>query len=226
MLSVKKEARSVDDTISDELKLSSLSIKKANFLDTRPFKHWTLNKKINAKNYSVPNLPLLSKDNRKLNTIWDDYNAGVCCSLPIVKSRESDSLMRISVDTVKEMLNNGNSDFKVIDCRFEYEYHGGHITGAVNINTTDEMDCFYSQNSTMILIFHCEYSSIRAPRMARYLRNCDRKVNEYPDLKYPEIYVMEGGYKMFYEKHSNMCTPMHYVSMDDANDTFSDKALF
>lgn len=221
------ERRSVKshDSIYDGLNLSSLTVKKTNFLNSRPFKHWTLDSKRKSKNHSVPNPVLLNKENRKLNSLWDDYNAGICCSLPVVKSKEADSLMRISVDTVNEMLQTGSSNFCVIDCRFEYEYQGGHIEGAIHINTPDQMDSFYRGNETTILIFHCEYSSIRAPRMARYLRNLDRKLNDYPDLKFPEIYIMEGGYKLFYEKYSGLCTPMHYVSMDDANETFAKDKL-
>ena len=39
--------------------------------------------------------------------------------------------------------------------------------------------------------------------MYRFLREQDRELNKdsYPKLNYPEVYVMEGGYKAFYEKH-------------------------
>ena len=30
--------------------------------------------------------------------------------------------------------------YRIIDCRFDYEYQGGHIQGAVNINTTAEIE--------------------------------------------------------------------------------------
>ena len=38
--------------------------------------------------------------------------------------------------------------------------------------------------------------------MYRFLREQDRELNKdsYPKLNYPEVYVMEGGYKAFYEK--------------------------
>jgi len=37
----------------------------------------------------------------------------------------------------------------------------------------------------------------------RYLRNEDRQSNKdnYPSLHHPEIYLLEGGYKAFYEKY-------------------------
>ena len=39
--------------------------------------------------------------------------------------------------------------------------------------------------------------------MYRFLREQDRELNKdsYPKLNYPEVYVMEGGYKAFYEKY-------------------------
>jgi hypothetical protein len=53
-----------------------------------------------------------------------------------------------------------------------------------------------------IIIFHCEFSSERGPSLLRFLRNQDRTLNEhsYPNLFYPELYLLEGGYKSFYEK--------------------------
>ncbi|KFM72834.1 M-phase inducer phosphatase 2, partial [Stegodyphus mimosarum] len=51
-----------------------------------------------------------------------------------------------------------------------------------------------------ILIFYCEFSSERAPNMIRFLRGKDRDMNKdcYPFLYYPELYLIEGGYKAFY----------------------------
>ena len=28
----------------------------------------------------------------------------------------------------------------VVDCRFDYEYQGGHIKGAINVNSKDAME--------------------------------------------------------------------------------------
>ena len=47
-----------------------------------------------------------------------------------------------------------------------------------------------------IIIFHCEFSSERGPQMSKYLRKIDRGDNLYPKLKYPELYLLEGGYKV------------------------------
>lgn len=70
-------------------------------------------------------------------------------------------------------------NFHVIDCRFDYEYLGGHIPGAININTTAGVEEFLlgmsakkPQPSTSgdvskktILVFHCEFSVKRAPTL-------------------------------------------------------------
>ena len=39
---------------------------------------------------------------------------------------------------------------------------------------------------------------------SRFMRKIDRKENcmEYPSLYFPELYLLEGGYKNFFEQHS------------------------
>lgn len=76
-------------------------------------------------------------------------------------------------------------------------------------SSDDLFKMFLNENSTttasskrQVLVFHCEFSSERGPKLSRLLRNQDRQMHrlEYPRLKHPEIYVLEGGYKAFYEK--------------------------
>jgi len=47
------------------------------------------------------------------------------------------------------------------------------------------------------------------------LRQCDRAnhADSYPSLSYPELYLLEGGYKAFYEQHGRLCSPRDYVPM-------------
>ena len=49
----------------------------------------------------------------------------------------------------------------------------------------------------------------------RFLRNLDRQLNEhsYPNLYYPELYLLEGGYKNFYEQFKLYCCPQSYKPM-------------
>lgn len=69
------------------------------------------------------------------------------------------------------------SSFKVIDCRYPYEYEGGHIRGALNLYMQDQILQVLMDSSTTgkaqindtpkrnILVFHCEFSSERGPKL-------------------------------------------------------------
>ena len=108
----------------------------------------------------------------------------------------------------------------VIDCRFEYEYDGGHIEGAVNHNDKELLASQLFQTpmpGRTLLVFHCEYSAHRAPLMARHVRSEDRTVNaeHYPKLIYPEVYILDGGYSGFFAEHRGRCYPPEYVEMSD-----------
>ena len=49
------------------------------------------------------------------------------------------------------------------------------------------------------IVFYCEFSSERGPRMFRHIRNLDRHMHlaAYPALAVPHMYVLAGGYKAF-----------------------------
>ena len=65
------------------------------------------------------------------------------------------------------------------------------------------------------ILFHCEFSSHRAPKMMREVRNLDRKLHEesYPQLYYPQLYLIKGGYKEFFKTFVENCEPQAYVEM-------------
>ncbi|XP_023556558.1 M-phase inducer phosphatase 1 isoform X2 [Octodon degus] len=111
-------------------------------------------------------------------------------------------------------------EFVIIDCRYPYEYEGGHIKGAVNLHMEEEVADFLlkkpivpTDGRRVIVVFHCEFSSERGPRMCRYVRERDRLGNEYPKLHYPELYVLKGGYKEFFLKCQAHCEPPSYRPM-------------
>ncbi len=142
-----------------------------------------------------------------------------------------DSIPRITRGTLIEVLD-GKYDSsydkkKVVDCRFEYEYNGGHIEGALNYNDKDLLadELFEASASPekTLMVFHCEYSAHRAPLMARHVRQQDRAANaeHYPRLHYPEVYILEGGYSGFYTGFKNRCEPQNYVEMDDKNHAYT-----
>ncbi|XP_045718468.1 M-phase inducer phosphatase 1 isoform X4 [Mirounga angustirostris] len=120
-------------------------------------------------------------------------------------------LKYISPEIMASVLNgkfaNLIKEFVIIDCRYPYEYEGGHIKGAVNLHMEEEVEDFLlkkpivpTDGKRVIVVFHCEFSSERGPRMCRYVRERDRLGNEYPKLHYPELYVLKGGYKEFFLK--------------------------
>lgn len=146
-------------------------------------------------------------------------------SLPhFVPDGEPDSLPRITQDTMVDILEQKHahnfSNVMVIDCRFEYEYEGGHIENALNFNDkqllAEKLFAAPPAPSTLV-VFHCEYSVHRAPLTAKFIRNHDRKVNaaNYPNLTYPEMYILDGGYSRFFAEHRSKCQPQNYVEMND-----------
>lgn len=153
-------------------------------------------------------------------------------ALPLIKGRHHD-LKSITCDTMARLIRGDFVEkiatFKVIDCRYPYEFDGGHIRGAINLynqdlvmdrlvnNKTDDAVVLDAANEPKrhILIFHCEFSSERGPKMSRFLRNYDRNANQYPKLSYPEVYLLHNGYKEFHESYAKLCDPIAYRPMLD-----------
>ncbi|XP_055716107.1 M-phase inducer phosphatase-like isoform X2 [Phlebotomus papatasi] len=158
-----------------------------------------------------------------------DFSKPFC--LPLLEGGRHKDLKSISVHTmaklVKGSYNDSVASFKIIDCRYPYEYEGGHIAGSVNLYTQEQIleELVTSktevtnadENKRQILVFHCEFSSERGPKLSRFLRSHDRHCNEdsYPALHYPEMYLLHGGYKEFYETYPDLCDPKSYRQMLD-----------
>ena len=112
----------------------------------------------------------------------------------------------------------------IIDCRYEYEYTGGHIIGAINCSSPSQvLDELFSSSEKVksimeqdsIIILHCEFSTLRGPMTYELVRKKDRKINDskYPLIFYPEMYLLENGYKEFYDTYS-------------VSKSFSEKSIF
>ncbi|XP_055763303.1 cell division cycle 25 homolog d isoform X1 [Salvelinus fontinalis] len=211
------------------------------------------------------------------HTLTGDYSKTLL--LPVERVEHQD-LHCISAQTVASLLRGQYSgtvgDFLIIDCRYPYEYHGGHIRGADNLHTEAQIQgallqlpALYQlsswgraptsppgqapdpgvsgtsmggvlqrsssqshspgscttppgQGSPMegssprkLIVFHCEFSSERGPRLCHYLRELDRALHAslYPLLFYPELYLLEGGYRHFYSCYPELCEPRGYVPM-------------
>jgi rhodanese-related sulfurtransferase len=134
-------------------------------------------------------------------------------------------LNTISHDTMAQLISNSTLPFTVIDCRFDYEFEGGHIKGALNLNSPIKVEEYFfklkDQIQTMmqqraIVVFHCEFSQHRGPKMYRTLREIDRTLHmhHYPQIFYPEVYLLEGGFKEFHTNHPELCDGA-YLPMAD-----------
>ncbi|XP_072002395.1 M-phase inducer phosphatase 3 isoform X2 [Engystomops pustulosus] len=145
-------------------------------------------------------------------------------ALPTVMGRHQD-LRYITAETMAALIhgefNSLVEKFYIIDCRYPYEYEGGHIQGALNLHRHEEVLDFFLKcplvpsvaEKRIILVFHCEFSSERGPKMCRFLREEDRAMNEYPSLFYPEMYLLKGGYKEFFPEYKILCEPQSYCPM-------------
>ncbi|EPS32023.1 hypothetical protein PDE_06982 [Penicillium oxalicum 114-2] len=152
-----------------------------------------------------------------------DMDSSPTPQLPhFVPEDQADNLPRIGKNTLLELLDGKFNDrfdnIMIVDCRFEYEYEGGHINGAINYNDKEKLatDLFASPRDRTALVLHCEYSAHRAPIMAKYIRHHDRAVNidSYPNLTYPDLYILDGGYSSFFAEHRSLCFPQNYVEMN------------
>ena len=71
------------------------------------------------------------------------------------------------------------------------------------------------------LLFHCEFSKNRGPKMVRHVRKMDRRLHlsSYPDLFYPECYLIDRGYRhtRAHRSTASLCfpSPGAYLSMND-----------
>ncbi|KAL2827139.1 M-phase inducer phosphatase [Aspergillus cavernicola] len=152
----------------------------------------------------------------------NDFEGVQTLQLPhFIPEEQADSLPRINKTTLVELkdgkYNDNFDNIMIIDCRFEYEYDGGHIVGALNYNDKEFLagQLFANPQGRTALVFHCEYSVHRAPLMAKFIRHRDRAYNmdSYPQLSYPDMYILEGGYSAFFSVHRSMCFPENYVEM-------------
>lgn len=144
-------------------------------------------------------------------------------SLPLTIGGKHVDLKYIKTSALVDLLEGKHTiDYEIIDARYPYEFEGGHISGAKNIFRTEDITSYFFEKATInpekkkAFIFHCEFSSERGPAMLKHLRQLDRKINEYPKLNYPEIYLLKDGYKEFFQNHSFLTTGS-YVPMLDCN---------
>lgn len=176
--------------------------------------------------------------------------------LPTSKNIRNQGLQAITPSTLVNFMSNPQGhNYIIIDCRYDYEFHGGHIPGAVHIDSPSFLETllityrhylfnhnsleYIKENFSMlqnqphllnsiqidhinqkapVLIFHCEFSQKRGPRALRMLREIDRQLNYNtgPNLYYPEVYILEGGYSAFHKQYPHYTNPQNsYIKMVD-----------
>ena len=129
--------------------------------------------------------------------------------IPVLSNPDNPEIPYVSTHTVARLVN--NKSCHVLDARFPYEYEGGHIHNAINIDSSVNA----MELDKAPIIVHCEHSIKRGPALWKSIRNLDRTENlkNYPDLSYPDLYVMDGGYKQFFKDFPDLCSPCGYVKM-------------
>nr|CDJ96749.1 Rhodanese domain containing protein [Haemonchus contortus] len=162
-----------------------------------------------------------------------NFGPAVEYSLPGVEhpQRESLAFRSISAETLaSEIRRLGPDEFErrylLIDCRYPYEYEGGHVKCAINLHDQNELENLFFPDDpnhpirSRIPIFYCEFSQKRGPGMALALRSIDRMRNElnYPKVDYAEMYLLDHGYRKFWNDgcYKSECVPCGYVPMTDS----------
>jgi hypothetical protein len=144
------------------------------------------------------------------------------------------SLRSISCDTLAEVnslrppayltlppqvLRNEHSDkirsYRIVDCRYKYEFVGGHIQQAENWQHGEDEEFLAAflgdtpleaappsydsathdaaaEQRRDILVFHCEFSSHRGPDFCKKLRERDRSLNKVSRGKNSDVYFFDA----------------------------------
>ncbi|EGT57195.1 hypothetical protein CAEBREN_20667 [Caenorhabditis brenneri] len=139
-------------------------------------------------------------------------NVEVVYQLTTVSSNCSTCFRRIDASVLMDLLHTHSEDafnmrYVLVDCRYPFEFDGGHIKHAINFYDRETINrLFFDENKTpkhqKIPIFYCEFSQKRAPKMADALRVFDRNTNEmkYPHCSFAEMYVLDKGYRNFFDE--------------------------
>jgi M-phase inducer tyrosine phosphatase len=136
----------------------------------------------------------------------------------------SGTVPRITGDTLCDILEGHYDEYFdelfIVDGRYEYEHKGGCIQGAQHISTSEMLlNAFFTNPiPNAVIIFHCEFSHNRGPQLAGIFREIDRNIHRlhYPDLFYPHVYILDGGYREFFAGFPDLCDG-GYVPMLDEN---------
>jgi hypothetical protein len=117
----------------------------------------------------------------------------------------------------------GAMSVEVIDCRFPFEFNGGHIRGALNLWEPEQLVRHFFLNRSLegqaqrVVLFHCEFSSQRAPDQFKMLRTVEHELHMQRfgnvGMYFPQAMIIKGGYKEFYTNFPEHCEG-NYLPME------------
>jgi M-phase inducer tyrosine phosphatase len=122
-------------------------------------------------------------------------------------------------DLMNNPMRHGYSRILVLDARFGYEYEGGHIRKAESVVSPADMVEIYDRYryDNVCVVIHCEFSQERGPKLLWAFREHDRSVNRdaYPHIAYPDVFLLEGGYRRFAQEFEEDCEGGYVTMRDD-----------
>ncbi|XP_018017935.1 M-phase inducer phosphatase-like, partial [Hyalella azteca] len=210
---------------------SSVPVTSSDSIDASIVRETPLCKTLSESHLSI--MKALNKCHNREEELTGDFCRSL--SLPVISCGRNPDIKSITPETVAQLIHGEYShlieSYQILDCRYPYEFEGGHIKGAESWHNPQFVVDYIDKaervmpptptdpNKRHILIFHCEFSAERGPKAQRLLRERDRTVNKdrYPALHFPETYLLEGGYKAFFELYPSLCVPQKYTKMLDTN---------
>lgn len=100
----------------------------------------------------------------------------------------------------------------IVDARAAYEFENqGHITGALNIVSSAELEDLYSSyqdyGAQVCVVFYCEHSKKEGPMLMQAFHKHDLMLskNTESSVAFPNIFLLKGGYHSFRALAGGMC---------------------
>ncbi|CAB1344354.1 unnamed protein product [Coregonus sp. 'balchen'] len=174
------------------------------------------------------------------HTLTGDYSKPLL--LPVERVDHQD-LHCISAQTVASLLRGQYSGavehFLIIDCRYPYEYHGGHIKGADNLHTEAQIQGALLQLPALYQLSswgraptsppgQAPDTGVSGSSMGGVLQRFGSQSHSPGSGTTPPgqgsplegssprkliLYLLEGGYRYFYSCYPDLCEPRGYVPM-------------
>ncbi|XP_028355370.1 M-phase inducer phosphatase 2 isoform X2 [Physeter macrocephalus] len=178
-------------------------------------------------------LPIQSKRRRSVTPPEEEQREAEEPKARVLRSKSlcHDEIENILDSDHRELIGDYSKAFllQTVDGKHQDLKYISPETTAVNLPLERDAETFLLQSpitpcsldKRIILVFHCEFSSERGPRMCRFIRERDRASNDYPSLYYPEMYILKGGYKEFFPQHPTFCEPQDYRPMN--HEAFKDE---